>query len=168
MEKQKHRLRSFKTFSTEKEQGPNTIRITENPFRATKYYSARKWCNDGLFFSPLVIKNYKTELLYEEVTRCDFPVSWLEKVKQMTFFRKKTAHLLWTERYLAYVNTCIHTTVYIWIHMVRVQTFGSVRDPDPYLRLKDPTPFFSDFTKAKRKEKNSYFFLITYPQAHYL
>ncbi len=30
----------------------------------------------------------------------------------------------------------------------------------------DPTPFFSDFKDAKKKF--SYFFLITYPQAHYL
>ncbi len=36
-------------------------------------------------------------------------------------------------------------------------------DPDP---TQDPTPFFSDFKDAKKK--NSYFFLKTYPQAHYL
>jgi hypothetical protein len=35
-------------------------------------------------------------------------------------------------------------------------------DPDP---TPDPTPFF-DFKDAKKK-KFSYFFLITYPQAHY-
>jgi hypothetical protein len=33
--------------------------------------------------------------------------------------------------------------------------------PDP---TSDKTPFFSDFKDAKK----SYFFLITYPQAHYL
>jgi hypothetical protein len=40
--------------------------------------------------------------------------------------------------------------------------FGSEPDATP-----DPTPFFSDFKDA---EKNcfSYFFLITYPRAHYL
>ncbi len=34
-------------------------------------------------------------------------------------------------------------------------------DPDP---TSDPTPFFT----ALRKQKKSYFFLINYPQAHYL
>jgi hypothetical protein len=44
---------------------------------------------------------------------------------------------------------------------------------DPYLLLMDsdpnpdPTPFFSDFKDAK-KNFSSYFFLRTYPQAHYL
>jgi hypothetical protein len=37
-------------------------------------------------------------------------------------------------------------------------------DPDP---TPDLTPFFSDFKDAK-KLFFSYFFLITYPQAHYL
>jgi len=47
---------------------------------------------------------------------------------------------------------------------------GSV---DPYLLLSDPdltpdpAPFFSDFKDAK-KLFFSIFFLITYPQAHYL
>jgi len=38
--------------------------------------------------------------------------------------------------------------------------FGVDPDPDP---TPYPTPFFSDFKDAK-----NYFFLITYPQAHYL
>jgi hypothetical protein len=36
-------------------------------------------------------------------------------------------------------------------------------DPDP---TPDPTPFFINFKNAKKKI--SYFFLITYPQTHYL
>ncbi len=38
-------------------------------------------------------------------------------------------------------------------------------DPDP---TPDPTPFFSDFKDAKKEKKIPYFFLMTYPQAHYL
>jgi hypothetical protein len=45
---------------------------------------------------------------------------------------------------------------------------------DPYLWLMypdptpDPTPFFCDFKDAKNKILSSYFFLITYSQAHCL
>ncbi len=39
-------------------------------------------------------------------------------------------------------------------------------DPDPYLSP-DPTPFFCDFKDAKNSVLYIYF-LITYPQAHYL
>jgi hypothetical protein len=65
--------------------------------------------------------------------------------------------------------------------MSRIQYWGSVAFfcgsgsgfPDPYLLIMepdpdptpDPAPFFSDFKDAK---KNSHFFLITYPEAHYL
>jgi hypothetical protein len=53
--------------------------------------------------------------------------------------------------------------------------FGADPDQDPYPQIRtlwqmdpnptpDPTPFFSDFKDAKKKK---YFFLITYPQAHY-
>ncbi len=38
-------------------------------------------------------------------------------------------------------------------------------DPDP---TSDPTPFFSDFKDSKKNYFGPYFFLITYPQAHYL
>ena len=38
--------------------------------------------------------------------------------------------------------------------------------PDPTPDL-DPTPFFTDFKDANKKFY-LYFFLITYPQAHYL
>ncbi len=51
-------------------------------------------------------------------------------------------------------------------------------NPDPYLWLMDSdlapdltpdlTPFFSDFKDTKNYFFSSYFFLITYPQAHYL
>jgi hypothetical protein len=40
---------------------------------------------------------------------------------------------------------------------------GPAPAPDP-----DPTPFFSDFKDAKKIIIFSYFFLSTYPQAHYL
>jgi hypothetical protein len=38
-------------------------------------------------------------------------------------------------------------------------------DPDP---TPDQTPFLSDFNFAKKNYFCSYFFLRTYPQAHYL
>jgi hypothetical protein len=46
--------------------------------------------------------------------------------------------------------------------------FGSalwLMDPDP---TPDPTPFFSDLKDEKKKKIFPYFFLINYPQAHYL
>ncbi len=39
---------------------------------------------------------------------------------------------------------------------------------DPYLWLMDPASFFRDFNDAKKDYFFPYFFLITYPQAHYL
>ncbi len=62
---------------------------------------------------------------------------------------------------LLYVMCCYYTRDGSFIS----RTPGSVGDPSHFGADPDPTPSFSDLKEAKKK---SYFFLQTYPQAHYL
>ncbi len=70
------------------------------------------------------------------------------------------AQLFFLHSYVFFVNRQCWGSVTFWCGSGSAYPYLWLTDPDP-------TPFFSDFKDAK-KEKKYIFFLITYPEAHYL